>query len=128
MRPRVSFDSRDIWRRLETCLTVARAHGWHSNDINRFTSEVRQAFSYEEAMAVIERHFDTNRGRVDADRLPLLLEPTAYRHEADRLRREADAPENMPICDEIRQIAQQFDQLADSVGRLRAKLAPPKAG
>jgi hypothetical protein len=67
MRPKISFNSRDIWRRLQTCQTVAQAYGWHSNDINRFTIEVRQAFSYEEAMAIIERHFDTNGREVDAD-------------------------------------------------------------
>ena len=59
MRPRVSFDSRNIWRRLEACKTVARAYGWHPNDITSFTKEVQEAFSYEEAMAIIERKFDT---------------------------------------------------------------------
>ena len=57
-RPRVAFDSRNIWRRLETCETVARAYGWHSNDIIAFTGAVRAAFSYEDAMAIILRHFD----------------------------------------------------------------------
>jgi hypothetical protein len=61
MRPKVSFVSTDIWERLQTCQTVAQAYGWHSNDINSFEEEVRQAFSYEEAMAIIERYFDTNR-------------------------------------------------------------------
>jgi hypothetical protein len=120
MRPKVSFDSRDIWRRLQTCQTVAQAYGWHSNDINRFAKEVRQAFSYEEAMAIIERHFDTKGRQVDADPMPLLPDPAVYRQEADRLRREADAPENAPIRDEILRIAQQFDQLAESAERLRA--------
>ena len=67
MRPKISFNSRNIWRRLQTCQTVAQAYGWHSNDINRFTNEVRQAFSYEEAMAIIECHFDTNGREVNAD-------------------------------------------------------------
>lgn len=58
MRPRVSFDSKNIWRRLETCKTVARAYGWKSSDISSFTEEVSDAFSYEEAMAVIKRDFD----------------------------------------------------------------------
>jgi hypothetical protein len=57
-RPRVSFDSRNIWRRLEACETVARAYGWHPNDLIAFAQEVRTAFSYEDAMAVIDRHFD----------------------------------------------------------------------
>ena len=57
-RPRVSFDSSNIWQRLETCETVARAQGWHPNDIVHFTEEVRDAFSYEEAMEIIEREFD----------------------------------------------------------------------
>jgi hypothetical protein len=59
MRPKVSFDSRNIWRRLETCKTVAQAYGWRSDEIVKFGREVEQAFSYEEAMAVIERDFDT---------------------------------------------------------------------
>jgi len=58
MRPKVSFDSRNIWRRLEVCKTVAQAYGWRSDDIVRFGREVEQAFSYEDAMAVIERDFD----------------------------------------------------------------------
>jgi hypothetical protein len=120
MRPKVSFNSRDIWRRLQTCRTVAQAYGWHSNDINKFTKEVRQAFSYEEAMAIIERRFDTKGREVDADPMPLLPDPTVYRQEADRLRREADMPENAPLRDEILRIAQQFDELAESVERLRA--------
>jgi hypothetical protein len=61
MRPKVSFNSPDIWQRLETCKTVARAHGWHPNDIIHFAQEVRDAFSYEEAMEIIEREFDTLR-------------------------------------------------------------------
>ena len=128
MRPKVSFDSRDIWRRLQTCQTVAQACGWHANDINKFTKEVRQAFSYEEAMAIIERHFDTKGRKVDADTMPLLPDPTVYRQEADRLRGEADAPENVPIRDEILRITRQFDQLAESVERLRATLRSPQPG
>ena len=58
MRLKVSFDSQHISRRLETCRVVAQACGWHPNDIVNFTDEVRDAFSYEEAMAVIEREFD----------------------------------------------------------------------
>jgi len=58
MRPRVSFDSPNIWQRLETCEMIARAQGWHPNDIIHFTEEVRDAFSYEEAMAIIAREFD----------------------------------------------------------------------
>lgn len=68
MRPKVSFDSRNIWRRLEMCKAVARAYGWDSRDISKFTEEVSEAFSYEEAMAIIKRNFDIiedleNRGR-----------------------------------------------------------------
>ncbi len=59
MRPKVSFDSRNIWRRLEVCKTVAQAYGWRSDEISNFGKEVEQAFSYEEAMAIIERDFDT---------------------------------------------------------------------
>ncbi len=59
MRPKVSFDSRNIWRRLEVCKTVAQAYGWRSDEISNFVKEVEQAFSYEEAMAIIERDFDT---------------------------------------------------------------------
>ena len=58
MRPRVFFDSTNIWRRLEACASVARAYGWSANEIAAFTSEVRAAFSYEEAMAIIARHFE----------------------------------------------------------------------
>ena len=58
MRPRVSFDSHNIWRRLEACRSVAEAYGWHPHDIVSFTNEVQAAFSYEEAMAIIRRHFD----------------------------------------------------------------------
>jgi hypothetical protein len=61
-RPRVAFDSRNIWRRLEMCQTVARAYGWHPNDIIHFSQEVRAAFSWEDAMAVIERHFEIING------------------------------------------------------------------
>jgi hypothetical protein len=58
MRPKVSFASENIKRRLDACRVVAQAYGWHPNDIITFTDEVRDAFSYEEAMAVIEREFD----------------------------------------------------------------------
>jgi hypothetical protein len=58
MRPRVSFNSTSIWKRIETCKTVAQAHGWHPNDVINFVEEVREAFSYEEAMTIIEREFD----------------------------------------------------------------------
>ena len=58
MRPRVSFDSTNIWKRLQSCQTVAQAHGWHPNDVIIFADEIREAFSYEEAMAIIEREFD----------------------------------------------------------------------
>ena len=61
MRPKVHFSSPDIWRRLQTCKTVAEAHGWHPNDIIIFAEEVRDAFSYEEAMEIIEREFETIR-------------------------------------------------------------------
>lgn len=61
MRPRVSFDSANIWKRLQTCQTVAQAHGWHPNDIISFSAEVREAFSYEEAMNIIRREFDVVR-------------------------------------------------------------------
>jgi hypothetical protein len=57
-RLKISFDSAHIGKRLETCQAVAQASGWHPNDIISFTGEVRDAFSYEEAMAVIEREFD----------------------------------------------------------------------
>jgi len=59
MRPKVSFDDPHIRRRLEMCQIVARAHGWHPNDIVAFSNEVEAAFSYEEAMAIIYREFDT---------------------------------------------------------------------
>jgi len=59
MRPAVSFRSENIWQRLRACEIVAQAHGWHPNDIVHFTDEVQKAFSYEEAMAIIEREFDT---------------------------------------------------------------------
>lgn len=58
MRPRISFSDKNIWLRLQACVTVAQAHGWHPNDIINFTTEVQEAFSYEEAMAIIEREFD----------------------------------------------------------------------
>jgi Mg2+ and Co2+ transporter CorA len=58
MRPKVSFDSRNIWRRLEACEIVAKTYGWHPNAIISFTKEVREAFAYEDAMAIIERDFD----------------------------------------------------------------------
>ncbi len=58
MRAKVSFDSRNIWRRLEACEIVAQAYGWRPNDIIIFTKEVREAFTYEDAMAIIERDFD----------------------------------------------------------------------
>ena len=58
MRPKVSFDSMNIWRRLEMCKTVAKAYGWKSADISSFIEEVSEAFSYEEAMAIIKRDFD----------------------------------------------------------------------
>jgi hypothetical protein len=58
MRPKVSFESNNIWKRLATCQTVAQAYGWPSHDIMHFTGEVESAFSYEEAMAVIARNFD----------------------------------------------------------------------
>ena len=63
MRPKVSFDSKNIWRRLETCKTVAQAYGWGSDEIINFGREVEQAFSYEDAMAVIERDFDVLKRR-----------------------------------------------------------------
>lgn len=62
-RPKVSFDSENIQIRLETCKVVAQAHGWHPNDIIHFSEEVLIAFSYEEAMAVIEREFEVARPR-----------------------------------------------------------------
>jgi len=58
MRPRVAFDGTNIWKQLEACQTVARAHGWHPNDIINFTEEVQTAFTYEEALDVIAREFD----------------------------------------------------------------------
>lgn len=59
MRPKVSFDSGNIWRRLEICEVVARAYGWNLDEIMNFTREVREAFSYEEAMEIIKRNFET---------------------------------------------------------------------
>ena len=53
MRPKVSFETPNIWTRLETCKSVAEAYGWHPNDIIHFTEEVQTAFTYEEAMAII---------------------------------------------------------------------------
>lgn len=58
MRPKVSFDSKNIWRRLEMCTEVARAYGWKSSEISSFTEAVNEAFSYEEAMAIIKHNFD----------------------------------------------------------------------
>jgi hypothetical protein len=58
MRPRVVFDSKNIWHRLETCETVARAYGWDPKDLITFVHDVRTAFSYEEAMSVIEGRFE----------------------------------------------------------------------
>lgn len=58
MRPRVSFDSGNIEARLRSCECVAQAHGWHPNDIIHFAKEVREAFTYEEAMEIIEREFE----------------------------------------------------------------------
>jgi hypothetical protein len=58
MRPKVLLDSLNIERRLKACESVAQAYGWHPNDIVNFANEVREAFSYEEAMAIIEREFD----------------------------------------------------------------------
>jgi hypothetical protein len=63
MRPKVTFESRHIRRRLEACQIVAQAYGWHPNDIAKFREEVEAAFSYEDAMAVIEREFDTTATR-----------------------------------------------------------------
>jgi coproporphyrinogen III oxidase-like Fe-S oxidoreductase len=59
MRPKVLFDSDNIWRRLEACEVVAKAYGWNSCEITNFTREVMEAFSYEEAMEIIERNFET---------------------------------------------------------------------
>ena len=58
VRPRVSFESQNIWRRLQSCQTVARAYGWRADEISRFSQAVRDAFSYEDAMAIIERNFE----------------------------------------------------------------------
>ena len=57
-KPRVSFDSGHIMKRLESCKTVAAAHGWHPNNWIAFEKEVRDAFSYEEAMAIVYREFE----------------------------------------------------------------------
>ena len=57
-RPRVSFSSTNIFKRIDSCKTVAAAHGWHPNNIIAFEKEAREAFSYEEAMAIIRREFD----------------------------------------------------------------------
>lgn len=61
MRPRVFFDSRNIWKRLEACRTVARAYGWRHDDIVEFTRNIVDAFTYEEAMTIIERRFETTK-------------------------------------------------------------------
>ncbi len=61
MRPTVRFDGTNIWKRLQSCKIVAQAYGWHPNDIIHFTEEVESAFSYEEAMAIIEREFQVAR-------------------------------------------------------------------
>lgn len=58
MRPKVSFATQNIWTRLQACKSVAEAYGWHPTEIIQFTAEVQNAFTYEEAMAVIEREFD----------------------------------------------------------------------
>ncbi len=57
-KPKVTFDRLNIWRRLECCQLVAAAHGWPHERIHAFNKEVAGAFSYEEAMAVINREFD----------------------------------------------------------------------
>ena len=48
----------DIWRRLEVCEIAARGCGWHPAEIALFAQAVREAFSYEEAMAIVHRDFD----------------------------------------------------------------------
>jgi hypothetical protein len=58
IRPRVSFDSGNIWRRLEICEIAARGCGWYNDEIARFNREVSEAFSYEEAMEIIRRDFE----------------------------------------------------------------------
>src|ERR1700730_2316834 len=62
MRPKVSFDSRNIWRRLETCEIVAQAHGWPPNDIISFTKEVPEAVFYQDRVAIIKHDFDVING------------------------------------------------------------------
>ena len=57
-KPRVSFASGHIMKRLASCKTVAAAHGWHPNNGIAFEKEVQDAFSYEEAMAIIYREFE----------------------------------------------------------------------
>ena len=57
-RPKVSFDSPHIAKRVASCEIVARAIGWQPGFIIAFKEEVRQATTYEEAMGIIRRHFD----------------------------------------------------------------------
>ena len=38
-RPRVSFSSTNIFKRIDSCKTVAAAHGWHPNNIIAFEKE-----------------------------------------------------------------------------------------
>src|SRR5688572_12717808 len=44
----------------------------------------------------------------------LQTSPEGYRQEAGRLRREAEAPANAPIREQILRIASQFDQLGET--------------
>jgi hypothetical protein len=61
-RPKVHFTSRNIWRRLEACESVAWAYGWRGDQIATFANDVREAFTYEDAMTIIAGEFDIIEG------------------------------------------------------------------
>lgn len=57
-KPRVSFDSANIYKRRGSCITVARAYGWPAAKITGFSNAIEMAFTYEEAMAIINEEFE----------------------------------------------------------------------
>lgn len=57
-KPRVSFNSKNIYKRIDSCRSVAAAFGWDNADIASFVSTAQQAFSYEEAMFIIYERFE----------------------------------------------------------------------
>lgn len=57
-RPKVFFRDVHIAKRLEACKLAAAGCGWHPNNVIAFATEIEEAFTYEEAMAIIHREFD----------------------------------------------------------------------